>query len=88
LTLEWGAAYRYYVENAAAHPALIGTHWFQWMTQPPTGRNDGENNNIGFLDVTDRPYTELTDAVKETFKRLPDVHSGKVPPVSRQAIVQ
>jgi hypothetical protein len=84
---ERGVAYSYYVENAAAHPALIGTHWFQWMDQPPTGRNDGENYNIGFLDVTDRPYTELVDAAKLTFKRLQDVHSGKVPPVGRQAIV-
>jgi hypothetical protein len=85
---ERGAAYRYYVENAASHPALIGAHWFQWLDQPPTGRNDGENYNIGFLDVTDRPYTELVDASKETFKRLLDVHSGKVEPVSRQAIKQ
>ena len=85
---ERGVAYRYYVENAASHPALIGAHWFQWMDQPCTGRSDGENYNIGFLDVTDRPYKELVDAVKETFRRIPDVHSGKVPPVSRQAIVQ
>ena len=85
---ERGAAYRYYVENAAANPALIGTHWFQWMDQPSTGRNDGENYNIGFVDVTDRPYTELINASKETFKRLLDVHSGKEPPVSRQAITQ
>ncbi len=85
---ERGAAYRYYVEHAAAHPALIGTHWFQWMDQPSTGRFDGENYNIGFLDVTDRPYTELVEAAKETFKRLHDVHSGKVPPVSRSAITQ
>lgn len=85
---ERGAAYRYYVENAAAHPALIGTHWFQWMDQPPTGRNDGENYNIGFLDVTDRPYTELVDAAKETFGRLLDVHSGKIPPVGREAMRQ
>jgi len=85
---ERGTAYRYYVENAAAHPALIGTHWFQWIDQPSTGRFDGENYNIGFLDVTDRPYSELTNAVKETYKKLLDVHSGKEAPVSRQAIVQ
>jgi hypothetical protein len=85
---ERGVAYRYYVENAAAHPALIGTHWFQWIDQPSTGRNDGENYNIGFLDVTDRPYTELVDAAKETFNRLLDVHSGKIPPISRQAITR
>jgi len=85
---ERGVAYRYYVENAAACPALIGTHWFQWVDQPSTGRNDGENYNIGFVDVTDRPYTELVDAAKETFKRLLDIHSGKIPPASRQAITR
>lgn len=82
---ERGVAYRYYVENAAAHPALIGTHWFQWIDQPSTGRDDGENYNIGFLDVTDRPYPELINAAKETFKRLLEIHSGKEPPVSRHS---
>jgi hypothetical protein len=85
---ERGVAYRYYVENAAAHPALIGTHWFQWIDQPSTGRYDGENYNIGFLDVTDRPYPAMVNAAREIFNRLPDVHSGKVAPVARQAIVQ
>jgi len=44
------------------YPALIDTHWFQWIDQPSTGRNDGENYNIGFVDVTDRPYNELVIA--------------------------
>jgi hypothetical protein len=85
---ERGVAYRYYVENAAANPAIIGTHWFQWVDQPPTGRNDGENYNIGFVDVTDRPYTELVNAARETFRRLPDVHSGKETAVTRQAVTK
>lgn len=85
---ERGVAYRYYVENAAAHPAIIGTHWFQWIDQPSTGRNDGENYNIGFVDVTDRPYNELVAAAKETFGRLYFVHSGNEQPVSRQAVTQ
>jgi hypothetical protein len=85
---ERGVAYRYYVENAAANPAIIGTHWFQWMDQPATGRNDGENYNIGFVDVTDRPYNELINAAKETFGRLQKVHSGKEAPITRQAITQ
>jgi hypothetical protein len=85
---ERGVAYRYYVENAAAHPSLIGTHWFQWWDQPATGRNDGENYNIGMVDVTDRPYKELVDAARETHKRLLDIHSGKIPPVDRQAKTQ
>ena len=85
---ERGVAYQYYVENAAAHPNVIGTHWFQWWDQPPTGRQYGENYNIVWVDVTDRSYTELVNASKETFKRLLDVHSGKVPPVSRKALYQ
>ncbi len=83
-----GVAYRYYVENAAAHPAVIGTHWFQWIDQPSTGRFDGENYNIGLVDVTDRPYPEMIRATKETFNRLFDVHSGKVLPVKKQANMQ
>ena len=85
---ERGEAYRFYVENAAAHPALIGTHWFQWIDQPVTGRMDGENYNIGLVDVTDRPYPELVEALQATHKRLYSVHSGQEPPVNRRAKVQ
>jgi len=85
---ERGVAYRYYVENAAADASIIGTHWFQWIDEPSTGRNDGENYNIGFIDVTDQPYRELVDAAKVTHRRLLSVHSGKEPAVTRQAKVQ
>ena len=77
---ERGAAYRYYVEQAAALPAMIGTSWFQWIDQPCTGRMDGENYNIGLLDVTDRPYAELIDAMRTTHRRLQAVHAGSTPP--------
>ena len=85
---ERGVAYRYYVENAFAHPSLIGTHWFQWWDQPSTGRNDGENYNIGLVDVTDQPYRELIDAARETHKRLYGIHAGEIPPITRQALTQ
>jgi hypothetical protein len=83
---ERGIAYSYYVENAAANPAIIGTHWFQWVDQPPTGRNDGENYNIGFVDVTDQPYYELVNAARQTFARLFNIHSGNETPAIRQAL--
>jgi hypothetical protein len=82
---ERGVAYRYYVEHAAAHPEVIGTHWFQWIDQPATGRPDGENYNIGWVDVTDRPYDELVEAAKATHARLLDIHLGKIPPTDRMA---
>jgi len=82
---ERGVAYRYYVENALAMPMMIGTHWFQWTDEANTGRGDGENYNIGFVDVTDRPYGELVDAAKETHKRVFAVHSGTQSPTPQKA---
>ena len=85
---ERGVAYRYYVEHAAADSAIVGAHWFEWVDEPSTGRFDGENYNIGMLDVTDRPYPELVAAARTTHRRLMRVHSGKEPPVDRQAKIQ
>ena len=81
---ERGTAYRYYVEQAASFPAFIGSSWFQWVDQPTTGRNDGENYNIGLVDVTDRPYKELIEAMKTTHRRLEAVHMGKLAPFDVQ----
>jgi hypothetical protein len=81
---ERGVAYRYYVEQAAALPGFLGAGYFTGVDESVTGRADGENYNIGFLDVTDRAYPELVSAAKETFQRLLDVHSGKVPPFSQR----
>ena len=85
---ERGVAYRYYVENALAMPAMIGTHWFQWTDEANTGRGDGENYNIGLIDVTDRPYAELVQAARETHKRLFAVHSGAASAFSQKAVTR
>jgi hypothetical protein len=35
---ERGVAYRFYVEHAAAaDPAIVGAHWFEWIDEPSTG---------------------------------------------------
>ncbi|ASB49335.1 hypothetical protein [Alkalitalea saponilacus] len=78
---ERGIAYRYYTEQAFSHPALIGTGYFQWGDQDLTGRGyDGENLNCGIIDVTDRPYQHLVNAISETSKRLYQVHKGEKAP--------
>jgi hypothetical protein len=82
---ERGLAYSYYVEHAAAHPEVIGTHWFEWIDEPVSGRADGENYNIGWVDVTDQPYPELVKAALITHARLLDIHLGKIPPTDRKA---
>ncbi|MCG6926214.1 MAG: hypothetical protein LJF30_12980 [Acidobacteria bacterium] len=84
---ERGRAYRYYVEQAFAQPELIGTHYFQWADQPCTGRFDGENYNIGLVDVTDRPYPHMVEALQETHGRLHRVHAGEEEPFAEKARV-
>jgi hypothetical protein len=45
------------------HPQIVGTHWFQYQDEPTTGRSyDGENYQIGFVDVADTPYAETIAA--------------------------
>ncbi|HET9863928.1 MAG TPA: hypothetical protein VFP37_10830 [Steroidobacteraceae bacterium] len=81
---ERGVAYSYYVEHAARHPAIVGAHWYQWIDQPATGRRDGENYNIGWIDVTDRPYPELVAAARATHARLEAIHAGRLAPTTRK----
>jgi hypothetical protein len=83
---ERGVAYRYYTERAYEHPGLIGTAWFQWADQDLSGRGDGENYNCGLVDVTDRPYPYMVQALKETAKRLYDIHTGKETPVDQMPV--
>lgn len=77
-----GQAYRVYVEDAAAHPSCVGTHWFIQYDQSALGRFDGENYNIGFQDVCNRVYEPLAQAARLTHERLYAVAPGKEPPFS------
>ena len=58
-------AYRDYVTGGLKNPWLVGTHWFQYGDQATTGRGDGENYQIGFLDVCDTPYPETIQASRQ-----------------------
>ena len=63
---ERAAAYKAYVRSAVANPLIVGCHWFQYLDQPLIGRPlDGENYQIGFLDVCDTPYPETIAACRE-----------------------
>ncbi len=80
---ERGIAYARYVEQAAAIPYCVGAHWFQHVDQPVLGRFDGENYNIGFVDVTDRPYPELAAAATAANALAPLIHAGRARPRTR-----
>ena len=83
---ERGVAYRYFLEQAASLEWFLGAYWFAWRDEPVLGRMDGENYNIGFVDVTDRPYTELIEAARTTHKRLLAVHSGDLSPFAQHPL--
>jgi hypothetical protein len=81
--IQRGVAYRHYVEGGLARPEVVGLHYFQWNDQPVLGRFDGENYNIGLVDVCNQPYPELTEAVRQTNERLYEVATGKQKPYEK-----
>jgi hypothetical protein len=62
--------YENYVIQALENPLFVGTHWFQYADQMCTGRYDGENYQIGFIDVCDRPYPEMVAAARKIGSNL------------------
>lgn len=69
-------AFRYYMENAAAHPAIVGAHYFQWNDQHVMGRSDGENMQIGLCDITGRLYPEWERGAPDVMRGLLDMRDG------------
>lgn len=57
--------YQSYVQSVVDNPNFVGCHWYEFMDEPTLGRTwDGENFNIGFVDVTDTPYPEMVAAAR------------------------
>ncbi len=79
-----GQAYRIYLEDAAAKPWCVGVHYFILYDQSALGRFDGENYNIGFLDVCNRPYEALCQAARASHERLYLVASGESRPYAEE----
>jgi hypothetical protein len=77
-----GKAYRVYIEDAAANPYCIGTHWFTLYDQSALGRFDGENYQIGFLDICNKPHEPICDAAIVSHENIYDIASGDVAPYS------
>ncbi len=67
---ERARSYTRFVEGCLQHPLIVGCHWFQYRDQPLLGRGDGEAYEIGFVDVCDRPYPELTRGARALGKTM------------------
>jgi hypothetical protein len=73
-------------------PFVIGADWFQYYDEPTHGREDGENYNMGLVDINNRPYEEITAAAAGLdyaglraagLPRRPEASAG-VPPAPRE----
>lgn len=62
-----GDSYQQFVESAFEDPHMVGLHWFQYIDEPITGRLlDGENGNMGLVAITDVPFHEFIQKVRDT----------------------
>jgi hypothetical protein len=82
---ERGIAYRRYLELAAANPNVIGAHYFVLNDQELMGRFDGENYQIGFVDVCHRPYRELVESATRSHEVVYDLAAGDIEPFRGRA---
>jgi hypothetical protein len=62
------------LQNFARCPYIVGTHWFQYYDEPKGGRPDGEDYNMGLVDIYDRPYEEVVASFQSTNSLLPRFH--------------
>ena len=81
---ERGVMWRYFLERVAAHPYGVAAHWFQYNDQFCLGRQDGENYQIGMVDVCMQPYPELMEAVHASSQVLYQVKNGEREPYARK----
>jgi hypothetical protein len=68
-----GRAYAYncYLSSALADPHFVGTQWFQFADMPISGRVfDGQNEEMGVVDICDTPYPELVGALRQVGARM------------------
>ena len=70
----------YYVEQAASMPMIVGTHYFQYLDQPVTGRFDIENYLFGFQS-TRYSYRHMINFARKTI-RIYLIHQGEISPLN------
>jgi len=66
-----GEAYARYLQAAAGDPDIVGTHWFEYVDEPVTGRLlDGENGHFSLVGITDIPFAGFVEVVRKANTEL------------------
>lgn len=85
---EKGLMYSNYVEKAAASGFIVGTNWFTFLDQAPTGRwfqgLNGEAGAIGLVNVAGRPYRDFLQSVSTTNAKIYDLILGNASPYQHE----
>lgn len=66
------------IANFARFPNVVGAHWFQYADEPTGGREDGENYNMGLVDIANRPYEQLTEVFRQFNPQLESIHGDTI----------
>lgn len=70
-------SYQQRMIKAASKAYIIGADWFQWNDEPPMGRTlDGENHNFGIVDINDKAYDDMVNAIKKVSPQVNIVHAN------------
>jgi len=79
-------AFARHVREIASLPYTVGAHWFQFSDEPANGRGDGENFNMGLVDVDGRPYDEMIAASRALDLASIRAHAVDVKPRARVTV--
>jgi len=63
-------SYKFYMRESMKRANIVGAHWFTFREQAYTGRGDGENFQVGLVDICDTPYDEMISAIRTTAETL------------------
>ena len=62
------------------NPYIVGTHWFQYKDQATTGRCDGENYQIGFVDICNKPHEAICNAAIKSHEAIYQIADATIAP--------
>ena len=90
---ERAVSFKRNIEELAKLPYVVGAHWFQMHDEPMFGRGDGEDYNMGLIDIFGKPYSLMTSVPKSI--NIKTLHSsprkeftGPIPIVSFDPMVR
>ncbi len=64
------------VRHFAAFQNVAAVHWFQYYDEPTGGRGDGEDFNMGLVDIHNVPYEKLLAAMAPANREAPAIHAA------------